>query len=113
MAKGTPPKVIATFIGLHVDAVKRYLLNPSPRMTRADAGVQKMVADRDRRNINKNPGRTSKAIFEQANLPEVSKSTHCQLLRGVARNLTPQKLPSPTPRHKVLRLEWAKKYILT
>ena len=34
MAKGTPPKVIATFIGRHVDTAKRYLSNPSPRKTR-------------------------------------------------------------------------------
>ena len=49
MAKGVPPKVIATFIGRHVDTVKRYLSNPSPRKTRADAGILKRVTDRDRR----------------------------------------------------------------
>ena len=99
MAKGTQPKVIATSIGLHVDTVKRYLSNPSPRKTLADAGVPKSVTDRVHRNIKwhlfKNPGRKSKTILEQANLPEVSKSTRCRLLRGVTKNLTPQKTTSP------------------
>ena len=51
MSKGTPPKVIATSIVRHVDTVKRYLSNPSPRKTRADAGVLERVTDHDRRNI--------------------------------------------------------------
>ena len=50
MAKGTPLKVIATSIGRHVDTVKRYLSNPSPRKTRADVGILKRVTDRDRHN---------------------------------------------------------------
>ena len=91
MAKGTPPQVIATSIGRHPGTVKLYLSNPSQRKTRADAGVLKRVTDRNRRNIKrllfKNPGKTSKTIFEEANLPKVSKSTRFRLLRGVARNL--------------------------
>ena len=63
MAKGTPPEVIATSIGRHVDTVKRYLSNQSPRKTPADASVLKRVTDCDRRTIMrqmfKNPGRTS------------------------------------------------------
>ena len=77
IAKGTPPKVIATSICRHVDTVKGYLANPSPRKTRTDAGVLKTVTNRDRRDIKrkllKMPGRTSKTIFEKANLPEISK----------------------------------------
>ena len=61
LAKGTPPKVIAISIGRHVDTVKRYLSNPSPRKTRQMiASVLKKVTDCDRRNIKrqlfKNPG---------------------------------------------------------
>ena len=77
MAKGTSPEVMAFYIGRHVDTVKRYLSNLSPRKTRADAGVLKGVTDRDRRNIKrqlfKNPERTYKTISKQANLPAVSK----------------------------------------
>ena len=64
MAKGIPPKVIATSIGRHVDTMKRYLSNPSARKTRADAGVLKRGTDYNGRNIKRqlfiNPGSTSK-----------------------------------------------------
>ena len=67
---------MATSIGRDVDTMKRYLSNMPPK-TRADAGVLKRVTDRDRRNIKrqlfKNPERTSKTILEQAKLPDVSK----------------------------------------
>ena len=74
MAKGTPPpKVIAPSVGRHVDTGKRYLSNPTPKRSRADAGVLKRVTDRDCRNIKrqlfKNSGRTSKTVFEEANMP--------------------------------------------
>ena len=62
MTKGTHSKVIETSIGHHVDTVKRYLSNLSPRKTRANAGVLKKVTDRDRYNIKrqlfKTPERT-------------------------------------------------------
>ena len=43
IAKGTPPKLIATFIVSYVETVKRYLSNPTQRKTRSDAGVLKRV----------------------------------------------------------------------
>ena len=47
ITKGISPKVVATSIGRHVDTGKRYLVNPSPRMTQSDAGV----TDRELRNV--------------------------------------------------------------
>ena len=34
IAKGTLPKIITHYIGCHVDIVKHFLANPSPRKTR-------------------------------------------------------------------------------
>ena len=61
----------------------------------------------------KKPGQSSKTFFQEAHLPEVSKSTRCRLLRNLAKNVQPQKQPPLLLRHKQSRLQWAKKYMKT
>ena len=61
----------------------------------------------------KKPGQSSKTIFQEAHLPEVSKSTRCRLLRNLAKNVQSQKQPPLSLRHKQSRLQWAKKYMKT
>ena len=105
--KRITPKVIAISLGHHVDTLKRCLANTSLRKTWSDAVVMKSVTDRHLRNsmreLFKKPSLTSRTIFEQANLSEVSKSTRCRLLR---KNIMPAKRTPLALRHKVLRLEW-------
>ena len=114
-AKGTSFDVIAEITGRHVDTVKRFLKDPSPRKKRSDAGCSKTVTDRDMRKIvrqlRRNPGQTSKSIFTSAGLPEVPKTTRNDIIRSIASFKAPLKLPPLTPRHKILRMEWAKKYM--
>jgi len=117
IAKGTSPKVIAHSIGRHVDTVKRFLADPSQRKKRSDSGVLKAVTTRElrivKRQLFKKPGRTSKTIFAEANLPEVPKSTRCRLLRDMGKSITPEKRPPLTPRHMESRLQWARQHMKT
>jgi len=117
MAKGTPIKDIAASVGRHVDTVKRYLADPSPRKKRKDSGVLKIASTRDLRNvkriISKKPGLTSKEIFNQANLPEISKTTRCRLLRDMGKSVTAEKRPPLSARHKDSRLKWARDHMKT
>lgn len=114
-AKGTSPNDIATKIGRHVDTVKRFQKNPAPRKKRSDAGTSKTVTDRDLRNIGRQvrrkPGMTSKSIFTKAGLPNVPKSTRNMILQKISSVKSPLKQPPLTPRHKNLRVEWARKYM--
>lgn len=114
-AKGTSLADIAQIIGRHIDTVKRFLKDPSPRKKRSDAGLSKTVNDRDMRRIGRQlrrkPGQTSKSIFTAAGLPGVSKTTRNDVLRSIASIKVPLKMPPLTPRHKLLRMDWAKKYM--
>ena len=114
-AKGTSPDAIAAKIGRHVDTVKRFQKNPTPRKKRSDAGISKTVTDRDMRNITrqlrKKPGQTSKSIFNAAGLCDIPKSTRNSILRTVGSVVAPVKMPPLTKRHKDLRMKWAKRYL--
>ena len=56
--------------------MKRIAADPSPRKKRSDSGVLKAVTTRElrlvRRKLLKKPGQTSKTIFTEADLSEVS-----------------------------------------
>ena len=82
IAKGTNAKDIAHSLGRHVDTVKRFVADPSPRKKLSDSGILKAVTTRElrlvKRKLFKKPGQTSKTIFTEANLSEVSKLTICQ-----------------------------------
>ena len=98
--------------------MKRYLSNPSPRITRADAGILKMVTETSVVILR---GSYSKTLGEHAK--NVSNKQICPKFRNQRdagysevwqlKNLTPQKRPPLTPHQKVLRLELAKKYMKT
>ena len=95
-AKGTSPDAIAAKIGRHVDTVKRFQKNPTPRKKRSDAGISKTVTDRDMRNITrqlrKKPGQTSKSIFNAAGPCDVPKSTRNSIFRTVGFVVAPVKM---------------------
>jgi transposase len=117
MAKGKTPKAIAEQINRHVVTVKIFLQNPSKRKSRKDRGVLKSVSKRDmnrlKRSVRKLPGSTSAKIFEDADLPDITKTTRNRLLRKIAAIKSPAKRPPLTSRHKRLRMEWSKKYMKT
>ena len=110
-AKGTSTAVIARKLGRHIDTVRRFLKDPSPRKKRSDAGHSRTVSARDMRNVvhqlRQRPGQTSKSIFNGAGLPNVPKTTRNDILRSVASIKSPNKLPPLTQRHKNLRMQWA------
>ena len=96
-AKGTSPDAIAEKIGRHVDTVKRYQKDPTPRKKRSDAGIFKAVTARDLRNIGRQlrrrPGQSSKSIFTAAGRPDVPKSTRNAILATIGSVKAPLKMP--------------------
>jgi hypothetical protein len=59
------------------------------------------------------PGATSKRIFKEEGLPDVPKQTRILMLGKLGSIKTMIKIPSLTPRHKRLRIEWSRKYMKT
>jgi hypothetical protein len=55
------------------------------------------------------PGATSKRIFKEAGLPDVSKTTRNHILGKLCSIMNMIKRPSLTPRHKRLWIEWSRK----
>ena len=86
IAKGTNAKDIAHSLDRHVDTVKRFVADPSPRKKRSDSGVLKAVMTLElrpvKRKLLKKPGKTFKTIFTEAHLSRVLKLTRCRLLRS-------------------------------
>ena len=111
IAKGKTPKAIAEKISHHVVTVKRFLQNPSKRKSRMDRGVLKSVSKQDmnrlKRSVRKLPGSTSATIFEEAGLPDFTKTIRNRLLRKIAAIKSLAKRPPLTSRHKRLRMEWS------
>uniref|UniRef100_A0A0L8H392 Tc3 transposase DNA binding domain-containing protein n=1 Tax=Octopus bimaculoides TaxID=37653 RepID=A0A0L8H392_OCTBM len=105
--KGTSLHVIAEKLGRHVDTVRRFLKDPSPRKKRSDCGTSKTVTARDLRNIGhklrEKPGQTSKDIFAASGLPHVPKTTRNRILGTMASVVQePLKLPPLMPHRKSL-----------
>ncbi|CAB3998649.1 Transposable element Tc3 transposase [Paramuricea clavata] len=117
IAKGKTTKSIAERINRHVVTVTRFLQNLSKRKPPSDRGIRKSVSKRDmyrlKRNLRKMPEATSKRIFKEAGLPDVPKTTRNCILGKLGSMKTMIKRPSLTPKHKLLRMEWSRKYMKT
>ena len=95
--------------------MKTLLKGSSPRNKRSDTGCSKTDKDRNLRSIGRQlrirPGQTSKAIFFAAGLPDVPEATRNDTLRSTDSVKDPLKIPRLTSKHKILRTEWANKYL--
>ena len=61
--------------------------------------------------MRKHPLSSSKTIFNLAGVQEISRATRNRVLKKVSYVTKPIKKPLLTPRHKVKRLGWCKKYM--
>jgi len=66
---------------------------------------------RVKRQVAKTPLATSKAIFENCDLANVSRKTRCKALKEVAQVKKAESRPPLTKLHKEKRLKWAKDYM--
>ena len=116
IAKGKTSKAIAEKISHHVVSIKRFLQNPCKRKPQSDRGVVKSIK-RDMNNLSRSirkiPGATSARLFEEAGLPDVTKTTQNCPLRKVTAMKSPTKRSPLTSRHKKLRMECVKQYLKT
>ena len=98
-------------------SIKIFLQNPCKRKAQLDRGVVKSTTKRDMndlsRSISKIPGATSARLFEEAGLPDVTKTTQNCPLQKVTAMKSPTKRSPLTSRHKKLRMEWVKQYLKT
>ena len=79
--------------------------------TREKSGVSRRVISQIKREINRNPLRTSKQVFEAVGMVNVPKSTRCLILQRIAKCKKPLVRPPLKQVHREKRLEWAKKYL--
>ena len=59
----------------------------------------------------KQPFASSSAIFQSCNIPGVSKSTRCAILRDIAKVRKAERRPPLSKKHKIEHQDWAKKYL--
>ena len=82
---------------------------------RADKGKFRAVSDRQLKRIkvelSRKPYATSKEIFEDANVKNVSRETRCKVLKTIASVKKSIKIPLLTKNHKELRQIWAEQYM--
>ena len=82
---------------------------------RADKGKFRAVSDRQLKRIkvelSRKPYATSKEIFEDANVKNVSRETRCKVLKTIASVKKSIKTPPLTKNHKELRQIWAEQYM--
>ena len=95
--------------------IYRFINDPmKKRKIRNDKGKERCLNKQEKRKIvrslKKNPNSSSTIIFTEAKVSNVSKSSRNRFLRKIAHISSPKKQPLLTERHKILRLEWAKKY---
>ena len=71
--------------------IKKFVTNPELCNGRSDKGkirkkasVSHRAMSRIKKEIRRNPLGTSKEVFENADVPDVRKSTRCRILRNVA-----------------------------
>ena len=95
--------------------IKKFVTNPELCNGRSDKGkirkkapVLHRAMSRIKREIRRNPLGTIKEVFENADVPDVPKSTRCRILRNVAKCGKPEVRPPLKDVHKKKRVEWAK-----
>ena len=98
--------------------IKKFVTNPELCNGRSDKGkirkkapVSHRAMSRIKREIRRNPLGTSKEVFENADVPDVPKSTRCRILRNVAKCGKPEVRPPLKDVHKKKRIEWAKNHM--
>ena len=96
--------------------IKKFVTSPELCNGRSDKGkirkkapVLHRAMSRIKKEIRRNPLWTSKGVFENADVPDVTKSTRWRILRNVAKCGIPEVCPPLKDVHKKKRMEWAKK----
>ena len=107
---------ISRSIGRDRKTISNFLNSPfNKRKERNDKGKFRAVSKTELRKIKKatkiNPTTTSGDIFNDACSNLLPRSTRCRILKSIATVKSPSKKPFLTKRHKILRLEWAQKYL--
>jgi transposase len=113
--EGKSVKQISADLKRDPRTIKKFVANPFAKTMRKDKGKNKVLSRRDlsriTRQLRKAPTATSGIIFKNAGIENVSKSTRCKVLRGLAKHVKPDIRPPLKERHKVARREWARKYL--
>ena len=97
--------------------VKRFINNSNKTRKRSDKGVCRKISRRQlstiKRAVARHPLSTSKQIFEEAGMQGVPRTSRCRILKSVAKAVMPNIRPPLNKRHKLQRIEWAKRYMKT
>ena len=98
--------------------MKKIVTNPELCNGHSDKGKIRKKApashramSRIKREIRRNPLGTSKEVFENADVPDVPKSTRCRILRNVAKCGKPEVHPPLNDVHQKKRMEWARNHM--
>ena len=115
LAEGKSTLEILKNIGRYHQTVKNFVKDPTKVRKRVDKGESRVVSRRSlsqiKREVMKNPGQTSKELFNRIGEPNVSRTTRCRILGRVAKPLMPIIKPPLSKTNKENRLKWAANYM--
>lgn len=111
LAEGKSTLEISKNIGRYHQTVKNFVKDPTKVRKRVDKGQTRVVCKRSlsriKREAVKNPGLTSRELFNRIGETTVSRTTRCRVLKQVAKPVMPIKKPPLNKIHIQKRLKWA------
>ena len=91
--------------------IKKFIENSQHTRSRSDKKVMRSVTKKQltllKKSLAQNQLATSRALFNEANIPVPSRTTRCKTLRIIAKLRKPIKQPPLSKRHKDDRVKWA------
>ncbi|CAL9698388.1 unnamed protein product [Knipowitschia caucasica] len=115
LAEGCSTPEISKILSRDHRTIKRFVANSQQgRKKRVETKRCKVTAidmRRIKREATRNPLSSSAVIFQNCNLPGVSRSTRCSVLRDMTKVRKAEKRPPLNKTHEIKRQDWAKKYL--
>ena len=114
-AEGLPARQIGILLGRDPRTIKKAINDINfRRKLRKDKG-KSIVSKRDKQKIRhvmkENPLLTSAAIFANAGVYNISKTTQCKILRELGNVKVAPRRPPISGRNQIKRLNWARQYM--
>lgn len=115
LAEGLSSLEISRQLGRDHRTIKAFVEDPGKRRRHPDKSAYRKIKrpeiTRLKRALHRRPLGTSREIFDDAGIPNISKKLRCATLRGLANWRSATKVPPISAVNKQKRLDWAQKYL--
>uniref|UniRef100_A0A3Q3LHN4 Tc1-like transposase DDE domain-containing protein n=1 Tax=Mastacembelus armatus TaxID=205130 RepID=A0A3Q3LHN4_9TELE len=117
LSEGCSTLEIAKILGCDHRTIKHFVANPQKGHKKRVERKRCQLTAKDLRRLKcegtRNPLSSSAVLFQNCNLPGISRSTRRSVLRDMAKVRKAETQPPLNKTHKLKRQDWAKKYLKT